>query len=123
MESISKYGTVSLLKGPLRVLGCLALTALISGCSMTSASSRSGSADASYDNVDADGNAVYPRGGGRLPEGVAQYVWEEPMVDVVEVPPGLDPEGHYYRPAHREVVEVRQGRWQHYQEPQARSNQ
>lgn len=49
--------------------------------------------------------------------GVVEYVWEEPMVDVIEVPPGLDPEGHYYRPAHHEVVEVRQGRWQYYKQP------
>ena len=46
--------------------------------------------------------------------GVVEYVWEEPMVDVVDVPPGLDPEGHYYRPAHQEVVEIRQGRWNYY---------
>ena len=46
--------------------------------------------------------------------GAVEYVWEEPMVDVVEVPPGLDPEGHYYRPAHQEVQEIRQGRWKYY---------
>ncbi|RME58974.1 MAG: hypothetical protein D6780_05840 [Candidatus Dadabacteria bacterium] len=46
--------------------------------------------------------------------GVVDYIWEEPMVDVVEVPAGLDPEGHYYRPAHREVVEIKQGRWRYY---------
>jgi hypothetical protein len=51
--------------------------------------------------------------------GVVQYVWEEPMVDVVEVPPGLDPEGHYYRPAHQEVIEIRQGRWQYYKQGEA----
>lgn len=44
--------------------------------------------------------------------GVVPYVWEEPMIDVVDVPPGLDPEGHYYRRAHQAVVEVRQGQWQ-----------
>jgi hypothetical protein len=49
--------------------------------------------------------------------GVVEYVWEEPMVDVVDVPPGLDPEGHYYRPAHQEVVEIRQGRWKYYRHP------
>ena len=49
--------------------------------------------------------------------GVVEYVWEEPMVDVVDVPPGLDPEGHYYRPGHQEVVEIRQGRWQYYKRP------
>ena len=49
-------------------------------------------------------------------EGIAPHVWEEPMVDVVDVPPGLDPEGHYYRPAHQEVVEIRQGRWQYYKD-------
>ena len=46
--------------------------------------------------------------------GVVPYIWEEPMVDVVDVPPGLDPEGHYYRPAHQAVIEIRQGRWQYY---------
>jgi hypothetical protein len=49
--------------------------------------------------------------------GVVEYVWEEPMVDVVDVPPGLDPEGHYYRPGHKEVTEIRQGRWQYYKRP------
>ena len=48
--------------------------------------------------------------------GVVQEVWEEPMVDVVDVPPGLDPEGTYYRPGHQEVVEIRQGRWQYYKD-------
>jgi len=49
--------------------------------------------------------------------GVVEYIWEEPMIDVVDVPPGLDPEGHYYRPAHQEVVEIRQGKWQYYRRP------
>lgn len=49
--------------------------------------------------------------------GAVEYVWEEPMVDVIDVPPGLDPEGHYYRPAHQEVSEIRQGRWQYYKRP------
>lgn len=48
--------------------------------------------------------------------GVVEYVWEEPMVDVVDVPPGLDPEGQYYRPAHQAVVEIRQGRWNNYKD-------
>lgn len=52
--------------------------------------------------------------------GVVQYVWEEPMIDVVDTPPGLDPEGHYYRPAHQSVVEVRQGRWQYYKNAEKR---
>ncbi len=49
-------------------------------------------------------------------EGIAPHIWEEPMVDVIDVPPGLDPEGHYYRPAHQEVIEIRQGRWQYYKD-------
>lgn len=49
--------------------------------------------------------------------GVVEYVWEEPMVDTIDVPPGLDPEGHYYRPAHQSVVEIRQGRWRYYRQP------
>jgi uncharacterized lipoprotein YmbA len=47
-------------------------------------------------------------------QGQAQYVWEEPTVDVIDVPPGLDPDGVYYRPAHKQVVEIRQGRWKYY---------
>lgn len=49
--------------------------------------------------------------------GVVEYVWEEPMVDVIEVPPGLDPEGIYWMPSHEEVVEIRQGRWKYYGPP------
>jgi hypothetical protein len=48
--------------------------------------------------------------------GAVEYIWEEPMVNVVDIPPGLDPEGHYYRPAHQSIVEIRQGRWQYYRE-------
>ncbi len=54
---------------------------------------------------------------GPTPPGVTEFVWEEPMVDVIDVPPGLDPEGHYYRPAHQEIVEIRQGRWKYYKAP------
>jgi len=46
-------------------------------------------------------------------QGVQPGVWEPPIVDVIEVPPGLDPEGHYYRPSHEEIVEIRQGRWKY----------
>ncbi len=52
------------------------------------------------------------------PPGVVEDIWEEPMTDVVDVPPGLDPEGHYYRPAHQEVVEIRQGRWKYHRKPE-----
>lgn len=52
------------------------------------------------------------------PPGVVEYVWEEPIVDVIDVPPGLDPEGHYYRPAHQEVVQIRQGRWVYHRKPE-----
>lgn len=51
------------------------------------------------------------------PPGTVDYIWEEPMVDVIDVPPGLDPEGHYYRPAHQSVVEIRQGRWRYFKQP------
>ncbi|RMG44029.1 MAG: hypothetical protein D6719_02605 [Candidatus Dadabacteria bacterium] len=81
----------------------------ISGCA---ASSASQTAPASQREV------YVERTSGELPvPGVVQYIWEEPMVDVVTVPPGLDPEGHYYRPAHQEVVEIRQGRWRYYKQP------
>lgn len=46
-------------------------------------------------------------------QGVQTYTWEEPMVDVIEVPAGLDPRGVYYRPQHQQVIEIRQGRWRY----------
>jgi len=53
----------------------------------------------------------------RSVQGVEEQIWEEPMVDVIDVPPGLDPEGYYYRPAHQAVVEIRQGRWKYMKQP------
>lgn len=50
------------------------------------------------------------------PPGNVESTWESPMVDVIDVPPGVDPEGIYYRPGHQEVVEIRQGRWQYHKE-------
>lgn len=47
------------------------------------------------------------------PPGVELYTWEEPMVDVIEVPAGLDPQGIYYRPQHQQIIEIRQGRWRY----------
>ncbi len=44
-------------------------------------------------------------------KGTELYVWEPPIVDVIEVPAGLDPSGVYYRPQHQQVVEIKQGRW------------
>lgn len=46
--------------------------------------------------------------------GAVEFVWEPPLINVVNVPPGLDPEGHYYRPQHQEIVEIKPGRWQYY---------
>jgi uncharacterized lipoprotein YmbA len=48
--------------------------------------------------------------------GVVNFVYERPMVNIVEVPAGLDPEGVYYMPPHRSVVEIRQGRWTYVEE-------
>lgn len=44
-------------------------------------------------------------------KGTQLYVWEPPIVDVIDVPAGLDPEGVYYRPQHQQIVEIRQGKW------------
>lgn len=89
-----------------RGVGIAALASFCIGCGATSGSSHSRVVE-----VVNDGRYV-----ANAP-GAVEYVWEEPMVDVVEVPPGLDPEGHYYRPAHQAVVEIRQGRWRYYGEP------
>ena len=50
--------------------------------------------------------------------GAVEFVYEPPIVDVIDIPPGLDPEGIYYRPAHQTVVEIKQGRWQYYRQGQ-----
>ena len=81
--------------------GGIALSLLLTGCS-TASHTR-------VEEVQVEGQTYT-----KTAPGVVEYVWEEPMVDVIEVPPGLDPEGHYYRPAHHEVVEIREGRWQYY---------
>jgi hypothetical protein len=44
-------------------------------------------------------------------KGTQVYAWEEPIVDVITIPAGLDPEGIYYRPEHQQIVEIKQGRW------------
>lgn len=86
----------------LGVASCLSIMYL-TGCSAMRANTR-------VEEIQLD------PGYARQAPGVVDYIWEEPMVDVIEVPPGLDPEGHYYRPAHHEVVEIRQGRWQYYKD-------
>jgi len=50
--------------------------------------------------------------------GAVEFVYEPPLIDVINIPPGLDPEGTYYRPSHQMIVEVKQGQWRYYrQEP------
>lgn len=84
------------------ILSVFSTALVLTGCSSSSSStSKLGSPEPQVRNI----------------PGVVEYIWEEPMVDVIDVPPGLDPEGHYYRPAHQEVVEIRQGRWQLYRRP------
>lgn len=75
---------------------------LLSGCSILRVGSGRGDVELNGPVVDASSANS---------QGVVQMVWEEPMVDVIDQPPGLDPEGRYYRPAHQAVVEIRQGRW------------
>jgi hypothetical protein len=87
-------------------LAVLALCAL-SGCSFNEKSVRD-------TQVVVEENPVMPD------PGTVEFVWEPPLVDVVDIPPGLDPEGHYYRPAHQEIVEIRPGRWQYYKRPDKR---
>lgn len=84
--------------------GCVAVAILVTGCS------TSGKTEV----VKVEPDMTQAR---NIP-GVVEFIWEEPMVDVIDVPPGLDPEGIYYRPGHQEVIEVRQGRWQYYRRPQ-----
>lgn len=47
----------------------------------------------------------------QVPNGVLRYCWEEPIVKAEHVGPGLDLDGHWYRPDHTQVREVRMGRW------------
>lgn len=85
------------------------LAVLVAGASFTFSASGCSSRTVTRTEV----NEIVVASSSETP-GAVEYVWEEPMVDVIEVPPGLDPEGHYYRPAHSEVVEIRQGRWNYY---------
>ncbi len=44
--------------------------------------------------------------------GTVHSPYFEPIIDVVKVPPHLDPEGIYFRPSHTNIYEIRQGRVQ-----------
>lgn len=95
-------------KGCVIVIGACAVSALLfSGCSFQRERVTSGPIVEEQVTVIPDPGAV-------------EFVYEPPMVDVVDVPPGLDPDGTYYRPAHQEIVEVRQGRWRYYKLPSAK---
>lgn len=99
-----RYGKTKRESSRVRMLGLVNVPLLMlcfacSACSSSSVNTSSAVVQERY--VPADPGAV-------------EFVWEAPMVDVVDVPPGLDPEGIYYRPAHQAVVEIRQGRWKYY---------
>jgi uncharacterized protein YcfL len=49
-----------------------------------------------------------------VPEGTAEFLWEEPQVSIVEVSPGLDEQGIYYNPKHYSISPVKQGRWRYF---------
>ena len=84
-----------------RVLAC-ALAMLLSGC-ISSSQVTSGAMLQEQVIVAPDPGAV-------------EFVYEPPLIDVIDIPPGLDPEGAYYRPAHQMIVEVKEGRWQYYRQ-------
>lgn len=44
--------------------------------------------------------------------GTVHELWSEPMYDTPRIPGQLDPAGNYYRLPHREVIEIRQQRFQ-----------
>jgi uncharacterized protein YceK len=91
--------------------GCTIVLLGLSGCStVRRQGAPMGDVSSAFADISIDQNLSSSQ------PGVVEYVWEEPMVDVIEVPPGLDAEGIYYRPAHNEVVEIRQGRWQYYKQ-------
>ena len=85
------------------MIGLLAACLLLSGCGMHGQRVTSGLIIEKQPTVLADPGAV-------------EFVYEPPLIDVIDVPPGLDPEGSYYIPAHQMIVEVKQGRWRYYQQ-------
>ena len=113
LKSLSGSGKLSL------SLACVTVAGFLSGCTTTHTTKR-------VEPVMVPVAASEVRQPGQSPHqpapGVVEMAWEEPMVDVVDVPPGLDPEGVYYRPAHRAAIQVRGGRWRYYQPQQLRMN-
>jgi hypothetical protein len=49
-----------------------------------------------------------------VPEGSAEFLWEEPQVEIAEVSPGLDEQGFYYNPKYYTISPAKQGRWRYY---------
>lgn len=91
--------------------GFIVLFALVGILALNGCGVRSSNQSVIYERIERPSEPVPEKG-------VSNFVWEEPMVDVVEVPPGLDPEGNYYRPNHQTVTEIRQGRWKYVGEDQ-----
>lgn len=50
-----------------------------------------------------------------------ELVYEPPLIDVTDIPPGLEAEGQYYRPAHQDIIEIRPGRWRYYKLPEGKA--
>ena len=83
------------------------ILAVCSGCSM---GSKSANKELEWSSPQIATAHVIGREG-RQPEGVVRYCWEEPIVDVQKVGPGVNSDGHWYYPAHLQVREARMGRW------------
>lgn len=97
------------MKRTMMTLGLVCFGSLsLTGCGLT------GNSNPQIVQVPGDTTQVYIQEPVRTAPGVVEYVWEEPMTDVIEIPPGLDPDGVYYRPAHQSIVEIRQGRWKYH---------
>ena len=96
MKNVKKYAKIC------AAMLCLAMLLASSSCTPTVITEKSTEVVVEESYVITDPGAV-------------EFVWEPPIINVVDVPPGLDPEGIYYRPAHQEIVEIRQGRWKYYQ--------
>ena len=58
-----------------------------------------------------DTRYIVSKGPGEVPPGVVRYCWEEPIVEMAAVGPGLNSDNTWYQASHIAMKEVRQGRW------------
>lgn len=92
------------------LVSLIAAIAMLTGCSTTTPEPEP-VVIAQTPTINSPEIRVEKRPSLQLPEGVVRYCWEEPIVKIERQNPGITQTGHWYKPAHVSVREIRSGKW------------